>query len=501
MADWRDRFDERRQEAGDALRRSAGLAGSVAVRGRRFVSAARQKAYEGLRDRSLRAGQRGTRLYSRYLAEDPCIILDASPAASAMLGRREVFESDPEVFGPLLNVRVRPVVSAAALATTGGGLAAFDHVLSRLTRRVFDGDQLVGGWLGPKLGSAAVNRWMDTVPGADFPGGWLHRIRHGHDLDAVAEIWSQHGSGGAVQALYHIYGRDFFTPAGVPILPTGSATVHEYLTGTVGLGKREAADLISLNFIELLGGILTIAGVLRLWRSARAVWEDSIIKRLLLNAEQAAEQEDFVTACTLVDRALAKRPAHAGLLFSRATMYHRAGNHLEAHHSYVDTVQRAAGTGSTLSLGGAEISFGGVAAAAALATSDCLARADQHQFDWADRVVAIGRAGVQAFETVSERLVDRRFVRALGESAFLPARYLSAALNSYLGGQLAGASLLLPNRESATHRLADRFDEYVRAVCERGLAPGREDDLGFMRRLVASELLPVPAALPDGSPS
>src|SRR5438552_6574802 len=60
---------------------------------------------------------------------------------------------------------------------------------------------------------------MDHVLGTDHVGGWLHRLQHGHDLSAVAHMWWEHGFGGGAQALYHVYGRDFFTPHGIPILP------------------------------------------------------------------------------------------------------------------------------------------------------------------------------------------------------------------------------------------------------------------------------------------
>jgi len=108
-------------------------------------------------------------------------------------------------------------------------------VLSRFTRTVFDSDHFIGGWAGQHMADMigsekvdAVN--MDHVPGTDHVGGWLHRLQHGHDLSAVAHMWWEHGFGGGAQALYHVYGRDFFTPHGIPILPAETDRAYDLLT-------------------------------------------------------------------------------------------------------------------------------------------------------------------------------------------------------------------------------------------------------------------------------
>jgi hypothetical protein len=98
-------------------------------------------------------------------------------------------------------VRVRPLLTAAVLLSGGAGLETLDRMVSEVTRHIFDGDQLVGGCLGDHIASIigpakaeAVNRFMDTVPGSDvMGGGWLHRIQHGHDLAALAQIGQEHG--------------------------------------------------------------------------------------------------------------------------------------------------------------------------------------------------------------------------------------------------------------------------------------------------------------------
>src|SRR5262249_25204398 len=147
---------------------------------------------------------------------------------------------------------------------------------------------------------AAVNRWMDTVPGASLPGGgWTHRLKQGHDLAAVARVWQDHGAGGGIQTLYHVYGRDFFTPAGIPVLPAGNKEALDTLSG-MGLGTKDAADLLSFNAVEVLAGLMTVVGVIRLARVAKRFWDDVKVRNLIERATNAMGSSDFVTAGALL---------------------------------------------------------------------------------------------------------------------------------------------------------------------------------------------------------
>lgn len=63
-------------------------------------------------------------LYEHRFGEDTGKILADCPIAKNILQHREVFETDPEVFSRLYNVRIRPLVTAAALGAGGAGAVA-----------------------------------------------------------------------------------------------------------------------------------------------------------------------------------------------------------------------------------------------------------------------------------------------------------------------------------------------------------------------------------------
>lgn len=440
----------------------------------------------------------GDDLYKRKLGEDEAQILDHCPVVAHIKEHRSTFESDPEVFGRLYNARLRPILTAAVLGATGGGAIAFDEVLTKVTRRVFDGDQLIGGWVAEKISSLvdpeaaeSVNRFMDTVPGSTVPGGgWLHRIQHGHDLATLTEIAGEHGTGGVVQGLYHIYGRDFFTPAGIPILPAGSADMHKFLHN-LGLGKEQAADLLSLNFVELIGGIMSVVALLRLWRLTKALRDNSAVRDLIERAGEAAEQQDYITATALLHEARSLRPKDGALSLALGTIHQRAGNRLQAYLAFRDASVEMATEEPTITLGGASLSLRGIAATMALSMSYALARSEEHGGSWLSHVRDVARTGVTALETTGHRLTDRRFLKRFGRGSLLPARHLSAALNFYLAGKLAGSSMFLADRDIILERAHRKIAHALTEIEVRPALCNRTDELRFLRRFIAAEFLPL----------
>jgi hypothetical protein len=418
-----------------------------------------------------------------------------------LLDQREAYESDPGTIGLLQNVRLKPILGAAVLTGVGVGAAMQDEVLSRATRTIFDGKAYAGGWLQDSVAGivgadtvGSVNRFMDTVPGSDvMGGGWIHRIQHGHDLSAVAEVWGEHGPAGGIQALYHIYGRDFFTPAGIPILPTGSEAVHRQFV-EMGMKPAQAADWLSINFVELLGCGVGIFGVVRLLQACKAAREDARVRAFSQTAMSALNSGDFLTARDSIDEAVNRRPSDGELAFHRGMIHQRSGSVLEAHDSYRSAMRLMLEEDPGLSMGGAEISFRGIAGLGALSTMSAVARVPEYEALWLDRVKELARATCDAFEKMADQLVDRRFTERLGEQSLLPPRYLSAALNYRLAGQAAGQSLVLPDCESRLRRIATKQKNCWSALEEnRELGDSRES-IEYLRQLTDSEL----AALPSG---
>lgn len=497
---WRDRLGHLGEAAGRILRLAASEGGRAADRAKGAVS----RVGSGVHEIATDTLDTAWTTVHRAVVEDENAILDQCPVVSGLLGHRETFERDPQSFGALYNLRVRPVVTGALLSASGGAALAgsFDEQLARLTRHVFDGDILLGGRLADAVASAvgpdtarAVNEFMDRVPRSTvMGGGWIHRIQHGHDLAAVAEIYGDHGYGGAAQALYHIFGRDFFTPAGIPVLPAGSDQVHRYLVSELGLGKQQAADLISLHAVELLAGVATVAGLVRLWRIARAVRDNSRVAKMSRQALDAIEHDDAITAVGLAEEARAIRPEDSSLVFLAANIHHRAGRTLHAHLSFQEIVRRPGAQAPVHDLGGAPVALRGLAAVGALATSHALARDDEYKEFWREHVIQLARAGVRSFEALADSLVDRRFVRRRGERGLLPARHLSAAINYWLAGHTAGAALFLPERDTVLARAERKIDECLAEVEKRPTVRKRVHDVRFLRQFTRAQLAPLAGA-------
>lgn len=440
-------------------------------------------------------------LYERKFGEDPNEILANSPVIRSITNQRTVFDSDPDIYKILVNVRVRPILTAAAMGATGAGILAGnnDEDLSRITRHIFDGDQLIGGLGSDAMASLigaeqvqSINAWMDTVPGSGvMGGGWLHRLQHGHDLEAVAEIYKQYGFEGASQALYHIYGRDFFTPAGIPILPVGSNEVHQFLTGQLGLSPLAAADLLSITFAELLGtalsGVFAVVTLVRLSNLVKSIRDNNRIKDLVYRAQDVIKQGDMVTASGLLQQAMIIRPHDGILKFIHASVKHRAGDTLQAHFAFNEVVQSMAADEPLIKIEGSQLSLRGIAAAGALSTSNCLMRSEQYQNSWRDHVIGVAKAGITAFERVAEQLIDRRFIKRFGSHSALPPCWLSAACNYYLAGRMAGCSMYLPEREDILTRVSAKIDQLLSEVATLQSSKSRTEEIAFLRRFTKAE--------------
>lgn len=339
----------------------------------------------------------------------------------------------------------------------------------------------ISNLVGPEK-AEAVNRFMDTVPGSDVMGGWLHRIQHGHDIKALVQIGEDYGSEGVIQGLYHIFGRDFFTPAGIPILPTGSAQVHEFLITHLGMTAEAAADLISLNSLEVAAIIALAISARQLWICFKDYKERAELQRLADRASKAAEDGDLVTASALFQEALAVRPQEGVISFALGMVRYRMGNRLDAFLRFRDAASWLARTETTVDVAGAKLSLRGTAAGMALASIDAPARADRHGNDWIAQLEQLAMVGVTAFQQIADDVIS---------TTVSPARYLSAALNYYLAGRLVGGAMYLPQRDQLLDRMHRKLEESLTAIEEKGQ---HVDEIRFIKRFAAAEFLPIPEA-------
>lgn len=142
---------------------------------------------------------------------------------------------------------------------TAAGVLANAEQITRFTRELMDNDtnafqQALRQVFSPEE-ARQISLWMDTAPGADFAGGWAHRLHHGHDLSAMVELTGEYGLSGTVEWVNHVWLRDFWTPHGVPYLPAGSGTAYEWLVEQ-GVSPSTAVSLLSVNVAEAVSGLL-----------------------------------------------------------------------------------------------------------------------------------------------------------------------------------------------------------------------------------------------------
>lgn len=178
---------------------------------------------------------------------------------------------------PLLKLEEQKVPrharAAAVYFAAAAGVLTNAEDVTRFTRDLMDRDNAaVQQWLRKVFNpdeAREISLWMDTAPGAEYAGGWAHRLAHGHDLGAMFTLFQEHGYTGALEWANHVYLRDFWTPHGVPYLPAGSGTVYDWLVD-VGVSPQTAMSLLTINAAELTTGLLAFYSGRRIVGSVEA---------------------------------------------------------------------------------------------------------------------------------------------------------------------------------------------------------------------------------------
>jgi hypothetical protein len=159
----------------------------------------------------------------------------------------------------------RHVRTGVIYAAAAAGIFSNSQEITRFSRDLMDRDNAaLQTWFRKVFSpeeAREISRWMDSVPGAEYAGGWGHRLTHGHDLEAAFALGLEYGHVGLIEWANHVWLRDFWTPHGVPYLPAGSGSVYEWLIGA-GISPSTALGLLSINAAEAATGIIGIrAGV------------------------------------------------------------------------------------------------------------------------------------------------------------------------------------------------------------------------------------------------
>lgn len=118
-----------------------------------------------------------------------------------------------------------------------------------------------------------------------------HRLEHGHDLEAAAAVYREHGLEGVLVRVQHV-GQDVFSSTGVPV-PVGGKGLARYLVDEGYATRGNAALLVSFNAAELAAGSLAGTFALRLATLLRELARRRQVKKRCKAAFRAWERDDL----------------------------------------------------------------------------------------------------------------------------------------------------------------------------------------------------------------
>lgn len=193
---------------------------------------------------------------------------------------------------------------AAVYFATAAGVFQSSIEITRFTRDLMDSDSAaVQRWLRRVFNpeeAKEISAWMDAAPGYSVAGGWAHRVHHGHDLDAMMQLYGEYGAVGALEWANHVWLRDFWTPHGIPYLPAGSGSLYEWLVSQ-GVSPSTAMSVLTINVAEAASGILMWRSGSRLYSAYKGfVKYRAAVKCLETIEALSSKTEDHETALELV---------------------------------------------------------------------------------------------------------------------------------------------------------------------------------------------------------
>ncbi len=432
------------------------------------------------------ANRAGDRIRTAWEPEDQEAILRESPLF-------EPVPADPDEVEPeLLSLRWR---SEAMLALSTAGLLSLEDEIIHHTDRLFHSGlptpELSQRLFGKDLGE--IHRWIDTVPGSSVPGGGItHRVEHGHDAAAAAEIYREHGLEGLLAWTQHV-GQDVFSITGVPV-PVGGQATAEYLVDNGHTTSGKAALLVSFNAVELAASFLAGAFALRLAMLLKDAHRRRKVKERCEAALEARERGDIdaVIAHYAEARSLEDDPT---LSLALGWAYRETGRPAaESFLAFRRAALELATEDRTIEVDGVALSLRGLAYLLALVEAPRVLEREDLAGAWREELERMTRGAVASFEAAAIAQSERPAFSVGDRELEWRPRPLSAATNYYLAGRAAMAvpfasptsevprlrgnavELLGDTREEAASEEADRIESAARRwrrelAAEVGLSP------------------------------
>lgn len=437
----------------------------VTEKGMRGLEAAKGRTSRWVREGAATARHvardTGERIQAVWKPEDPDVILAES----------RLFEPLPDemdgVAPELLSLTWR---NEALLALSSVGVLTLEDEIVRHTDRLFHAGlptpELSEDLFGRDFGE--LHRWIDTVPGSGVAGGGItHRVEHGHDLEAAAEIYGEHGLEGVLVWTQHV-GQDLFSSTGLPV-PVGGEQLVDVLVDEGIASRGNAALLVSFNAAELAAGFLAGAFALRLAVLLREARQRRQVKKRCTAAHGAWRRDDLdaVIANYAEARSLGDDPA---LSLALGWAYRASGR--PAAQSFLAFRRAAlelASEDRMIELDGVAVSLRGLAYLLALVEAPQILHREDLRGAWREELDRMVNGAVASFETAAISQSERPGVSVGERSVEWRPRPLSAAANYYLAARSV-AAVPFADSSAALGRLR------TRAVDLLGHAAGKADD-------------------------
>lgn len=201
----------------------------------------------------------------------------------------------------------QPVVHSAILAAAGTGVLFNEDNIIQLTSWMDSKNSIFEKILElffDRANLEQISKWIDTIPGANYVGGGVtHRIMHGHDINALVDLFQSHDLAGVFEWFNHIALQDFWTSAGIPFLPFGNNSAFEWLT-SLGFGPEAAADLLSVNSAEVIALLMLYRGSKSFIKFIQDQIREKKAKELWNRAIELNQLGDFSAANKCFDHVL-----------------------------------------------------------------------------------------------------------------------------------------------------------------------------------------------------
>lgn len=129
-------------------------------------------------------------------------------------------------------------------------------------------DRTAGTYLHELIGKGAESKIMDAAVGIG------HRLKAGHDVQTLVELFAEDDLAGAETWFRHML-ADFMSPDGIPV--PGASYLYRFMEETVGVSERVFVDWTCVSATDVLAGGVTL---LLLARMHKLATEQQRLRRL-----------------------------------------------------------------------------------------------------------------------------------------------------------------------------------------------------------------------------